>query len=143
MSLLIKSFEIVVRCRVSHFTESNLVVPNQQCFRNGRGGLRLLLYPFQDILKAVGDRSNAGIKYLDFNKPFKKVNYILFKKFSNCGMQRKLLKWIKSRLVNGTQHVIINGIQSSTADVIIGVPHGTALGLRLFLISIKGHHQGH
>ena len=49
----------------------------------------------------------------------------------------KAIDWIKSFLTNRRQRVLVNGITSGWHDVISGVPHGSVLGLILFVICIN------
>ena len=49
----------------------------------------------------------------------------------------KAIDWIKSVLTNRRQRVLVNGIASGSHDVISSVPHGSVLGLILFVICIN------
>lgn len=56
---------------------------------------------------------------------------------SYYGIRNSTLKWITESLHGRNQQVVVDGEASKPANVISGVPHGTALGLTLFLINVN------
>ena len=80
---------------------------------------------------------NVDTVYLDFSKAFDKVDHqIIIEKLKILGIGGKILKWIKSFLLNRNQRVIVNGFWSELSHVLSGVPQGSVIGPLLFLILI-------
>ena len=125
-SHLIKIFERVIRNKLVCHLESNSILSNKQHgFRKSRSCLTHLLKHIDDIIQSL----------LDFAKAFDKVDHeILVHKLRQCGVQGKLIKWMKQFLTNRKQFVTINGFHSMLALVLSGVPQGSVLGPILFLV---------
>jgi hypothetical protein len=137
-SHLVKLFEKVIRNKIVSFLEENcLLNPSQHGFRRGRSCLSQLLDHYDKILSMLEQGLNVDVIYLDFAKAFDKVDHqILLEKLELLGIGGKLLEWIKSFLLQRTQHVLVNGHLSEPSAVRSGVPQGSVIGPLLFLILI-------
>ena len=138
-SHIVKIFERVVRKKlVDHFESNNLLSDHQHGFRKGHSCLTQLLHHFDEVLLNCMDGSDTDCIYLDYAKAFDKVDHgLLIKKLENYGVNPKMVDWIKSFLSGRTQEVAVNGVLSSAALILSGVPQGTVLGPILFLVFIN------
>ena len=138
-SHVVKVFERVIRKKIVHHLEANdIICSMQHGFRSGRSCLTQLLHHLDDALNSLTDNHDFDSIYLDYAKAFDKVDHkILLKKLEVCGINSKLINWIRSFLTNRMQGVVINGQISVLALIISGVPQGTVLGPILFLIFIN------
>ena len=80
----------------------------------------------------------AGTVFVDLKRAFDTVDHsILFQKLNHYGVQGLDLKWFESYLSNSKQFTRIDGVESSTQKINIGVPQGSCLGPLLFLVYIN------
>jgi hypothetical protein len=74
---------------------------------------------------------------LDFSKAFDKVPHQrLVSKLDHYGIRGYTLKWITSFFVGRTQAVTMEGKQSTSVEVLSGVPQGSRTNF--ILIVVKG-----
>ena len=139
LPVLSKVMEAIVADDLMEFLETNGILSTRQHgFRKGYSCLTNLLLARDDWTKAVDDKYGVDVIYLDFSKAFDRVHHeILLRKLYYYGIRDPLLAWLRSYLSDRKLMVRISGHLSRPLPVRCGVPQGSVLGPRLFLVFIN------
>ena len=123
---------------MDHLDNFNYLNDAQHGFRQRRSCESQLITTLRDFSNCLNNHKQIDAILLDFSKAFDKVDHrILLSKLHQAGIRNSLLTWMESFLLNRTQTVAVDGIESSPSPVLSGVPQGTTLGPLLFLIYIN------
>ena len=91
----------------------------------------------------MGYSHQVDVIFIDFQKAFDKVPHQrLLTKLCYYGIQGKIHEWLSIWLIKHVQQVVINGHESSFAEVQSGVPQGTVLDHLMFLLYISDINSG-
>lgn len=80
-----------------------------------------------------------AVALVDFRKAFDSVSQqvLLEKLRANFGICHKALVWISSYLNGRKQYTVVNGYNSDTMPVSVGIPQGSVLGPTLFSLFVN------
>ena len=138
-SISCKILEHIIHSNImKHFDTNKILTDTQHGFRKNRSTESQLLVTVQEIVKRLATGSQVDIILLDFAKAFDKVPHSrLLHNLEYYGIDQATIKWIKSFLENRNQNVVLDGVISSSAQVLSGVPQGSVLEPLLFLAYIN------
>jgi len=134
-----KILEKLFNNRLDSFIQKfEILYQGQYGFQNNRSTASAVLELIEEVTNNIDKKKvSAGI-FIDLKKAFDTVNHdILIKKLEYYGLRGTALSWINSYLINRTQFVDIDNTKSEELNVECGVPQGSVLGPKLFLLYIN------
>ena len=132
--------KIVAKQVIGFLNKFKILYDNQYGFRKGHGTVHPIIKFLDKIYTALNNKNSEytlGI-FLDLKKAFDTVDHkILLQKMEHYGFRGISNHWFKNYLTGRTQFVNIDGLNSSSRELLCGVPQGSVLGPLLFLIFIN------
>ena len=112
----------------------NILSPSQYGFRSSMSTTEGLLDLVEEIRK---NKYTVGV-FIDLNKAFDTVDHdILCKQLHFYGLRGVAQEWIQSYLENRKQFVSFNNCHSEILNISCGVPQGSILEPKLFIMYIN------
>ena len=139
LPVISRLFEKLVTNQVyQHMEDNGLFSSGQSAYLRLHSTVTHLLKNTDDWYNGLDLGKLVGLVFIDLKKAFDTVDHeILCQKLVHYGVQQRELAWFKSYLTNRKQFCRVNGVNSKTEDIDVGVPQGSCLGPLLFLIYIN------
>ena len=140
LPFLSKIMEKVVDARLEHhLVQNNLHEPSQSAYKRFHSTETALLKVQNDILRSLDAGDVTVLVMLDLSAAFDTIDHpTLLRRFEcHFGIEGKALAWITSYLSNRYQSVSVNGELSKQVLLQYGVPQGSVLGPKKYVMYTK------
>ena len=139
MSQFSKILEKLFDKRFTNYIDrNNILIDSQYGFRNGRSTAMALIELIEEITTSLDDKMSTIGVFIDLRKAFDTIDHhLLLKKLQHYGIRRIVIDWLQSYLYNRKQYVEFDNVYSRLQDVVCGVPQGSILGPKLFILYIN------
>ena len=122
----------------SFITKYDILSKSQYGFRSNRSTSMALVELLEKITNSIDDKKITVGVFIDLKKAFDTIDHkLLLKKMEFYGIRGIVLKWVKSYLANRKQYVCMNSSRSDLLQIRCGVPQGSILGPKFFILYIN------
>lgn len=97
-----------------------------------------LMELMEELSSAIDEKKFAEGVFINLKKAFDTIDHnIMLEKMESFGVRGVGLKWLKSYIRNRSQYVQVGDAMSKPADITCGVPQGSIVGPKLFIMYIN------
>ncbi len=134
-----KILEKLFTDRLDKFIEKhNLLTDSQYGFRTDRSTSLALMELIEEITNCIDNKKIAIGVFVGLKKAFETIDHnILLSKLEKYGIRVVGLSWLSSYLRNRQQFIQIGDHKSDFINITCGVPQGSILGQKLFILYIN------
>lgn len=124
--------------RLDNFLDKFNLINEQYGFRANRSTSMAVTALVEDIATAIDNKEFAIGVFIDLSKAFDTIDHErLLKKMYRFGVRGPAYVWIQSYLCDRYQYVHINNSDSAKKLITHGVPQGSILGPKMFIMYIN------
>ena len=125
--------------RLENYIEKNKILNDSQYgFRNHRSTAMAIIDLIEYVTTALDKKKHVMGIFIDLKKAFDTIDHeILMKKLYHYGLRGISQTWIQSYLSQRKQFVEYDEVKSSCKDIVCGIPQGSILGPKLFILYIN------
>lgn len=118
--------------------KKQLLNESQYRFRSGRSTASATMNIVEDIVNATDNKKHTIGVFIDLKKAFDTIDHsILLLKLQLYGVRGIVLDWLSSYLNKRQQYVQYNNNKSNNMQIQCGIPQGSVLGPKLFILYIN------
>ena len=139
LSQFSKILEKLFAARLDNFIDKhNLLSKHQYGFRPNMSTSMAVIDLVEQISEATNNKQFTVGVFIDLSKAFDTIQHgLLLKKMERYGVRGTANEWLKSYLSDRLQYVNMNSIDSQKKSITYGVPQGSVLGPKLFIMYIN------
>ena len=125
--------------KLDAFIKKENILNESQCgFRSNRSTSMALLELIEEITSAVDKKKCTISVFIDLKKAFDTIDHkLLLTNLEHYGIRGVAYDMIKSYLCERKQYVSVNSCNSEAMNVVCGVPQGSILGHKLFILYVN------
>ena len=139
LSQFSKILEKLFNNRLDTFLEKNeILVDGQYGFRKARSTSMAITHLIEELTNANEEKKITVGVFIDLKKAFDTIDHtLLLRKLKHYGIRGVANNWLESYLDSRKQFVSLNDCNSDVLNVKCGVPQGSILGPKLFILYIN------